>query len=40
MLGSTPVKLAGYSKHSKDSQKIVKLAGYSKHSKDSGKNLS
>ena len=40
MLGSTPVKLAGYSKHSKDSQNIVKLAGYSKHSKDSGKNLS
>ena len=36
----TPVKLAGYSKHSKDSQKIVKLAGYSKQSKDSGKNLS
>ena len=35
-----PVKLAGYSKHSKDSQKIVKLAGYSKHLKDSGKNLS
>ena len=33
----TPVKLAGYSKHSKDSQKIVKLEGYSKHSKDSGK---
>ena len=37
---STPVKLAGYSKHSKDSQKIVKLAGYSKHSKDSEKNSS
>ena len=36
----TPVKLAGYSKHSKDSQKIVKLAGYSKHSKDSEKNSS